>query len=295
LSDSYTGVKVIEINKEVINSFYSAGEIEISLLDGRMRLEKYQNMFVVLKDEVPKDQGGTASALCRVKGNKLVKLFVTKDTCMSSIAPRNKEQLFAFEMLLDDNIEIAAITGMAGTGKSLLALSAALHKLEERKYKRIILSNAMNQIGRDKIGFLPGDIMDKFLPFNQGYLCNIERLLGYKKDSVVNLMEQMPVEFIPLQVLRGADWPDSFIIIDEAQNINHNETLAFGTRAAENSKVVMLGDLRQRDTNLSREATGIYKFTNSSIAKESDFIASIELIKCERSRVAAIFAEIFEE
>ncbi len=295
MSDSYTGVRVIEVIKAMIDDFYSHGEIEISYFDGRMRLNKHQNMFVVLKDEIPKDQGGTASALCRVKGDKLVKLLVNKDTCMSSISPRNKEQLFAFEMLLNDSIQIVSMTGKAGVGKTFLALGMALHKLEERVYDKIILTKSMSQVGKSLIGFLPGDLDAKILPFNQGYLCNMEFLLGGRKKNVEDLIDQMPIEFIPIQLVRGATWPKSLIIVDEAQNLGHLETLTVGTRVGEGSKIIFLGDLQQRDEKLSREATGIHKIVNSSLMKESPFTASIELIKCERGKVAEIFAEVFEE
>lgn len=292
---SYTGVRVIEVNKSIIDDFYSrGGEIDISIFDGRMRLNKHQNMYVVLKDEIPKDQGGVASALTRVEGNKLVKLNVNKKTLVSSIRPRNKEQEFAFDALLNDDIKVVALTGKAGVGKTILAISAALYLIEEGKYDRIILTRNMSQVGKNGIGYLPGDVLDKTLPFNQGYLCNFERLYGDSMKSQ-STIEQLPVEFIPLQLIRGASWAKSIVILDEAQNTTHHEVLTFGTRIGEDSKAILLGDLQQRDVNLSKEATGIHKLINSPIMKESPISASIELLKCERGETAAMFAKVFEE
>jgi PhoH-like ATPase len=294
LTDSYTGVRVIEVQKQLIDNFYSRGEIEISNFDGRMRLSKHQNMFVVLKDEIPKEQGGVASALCRIVGDKLVKLSVSNKTIASSIRPRNKEQLFAFEALLSDDIQVVALTGKAGVGKTLLALSTALRQVEEGRYDKIILTRQMTQVGKNSIGFLPGDLDDKFLPFNQGYMCNFEYLYGDSMKSQATI-EQLPIEFIPLQLVRGASWNKCIVILDEAQNTTHHEVLTFGTRIGEESKVILLGDLQQRDVQLSKEQTGIHRLVNSSLMKKSKFTASIELLKCERGCVSQLFANIFGE
>jgi PhoH-like ATPase len=289
---SYTGVRVIEVEKALIDDFYSDGRISLSNFDGRMRLSKCQNMFVVLKDRIPKDQGGVASALCRVQGDELVKLLVNQKTIMSTIRPRNKEQIFAFEALLNDDIQVVAMTGRAGTGKTLLAISAALRQIEEGRYDRIILARQMTQVGKNSIGFLPGDLYDKFLPYNQGYLCNFEQLLGSKSEG---MLDNLPIDFIPLQLIRGASWSKSIVILDEAQNTTHHEILTFGTRIGEESKVIILGDLQQRDVSLSRESTGIHKLVNSPQMKENPISASIELIQCERGDVAKMFADIFGE
>jgi predicted ribonuclease YlaK len=96
-------------------------------------------------------------------------------------------------------------------------------------------------------------------------------------------------------LIRGASWPDSVIIADEMQNASWHETLTFGTRVGENSKVILLGDLNQRDTKSSIENTGLYKFINSPIVKENPIAASIHLIKSERGEVSALFSKVFDE
>jgi len=122
--ENYTGVKVVETSKENIDSFYKNGFLDLSVFDGRMRLSKHQNMFLVIKDIIPKDNGGCASGLGRIVGDNVVKLKVNNDTRMSSVRPRNKEQLFAFDMLMDDSIQVVSMTGIAGTGKTILVLSS---------------------------------------------------------------------------------------------------------------------------------------------------------------------------
>lgn len=293
MAENYTGIKVIHTSKENIGLFYRDGYLDLDIFDGRLRLSKHQNLFLVIKDEVPKEQGGCGSALGRVKGSRVCKLNVSDNTVLASVKPRNKEQIFAFEMLMDDNIQAISITGRAGTGKTLIAMATALSKIEERVYDRIILSRPMSQVGKKEIGFLPGSALEKFKPFNQGYMCNFEYLLGSKDTDAA--MEQLPVEFVPIQLIRGASWPNSIILIDEAQNLGHLETLTVGTRVGEGSKIIFLGDLNQRDERLSRESTGIFKLTNSPIFKENLITASIELQKCERGPVPTIFSDIFED
>jgi PhoH-like ATPase len=294
LSDSYTGVKVLYTEKKNIDYIYRNGFIDLNIFDGRLRLSKHQNMFLVIKDEVPKDQGGAGSVLCWVKDSRAVKLKTSNATAMSAITPRNKEQAFAFEALLNNNISVVSITGKAGSGKTIMALSAALCGVETGEYSRVILVRNMVQVGKNHLGYLPGDLLEKTLPFNQGYLCNIERLLNNGKKSVNDLMDQMPIDFLPLQVIRGASWPNSVIILDEAQSCSTHEILTFGTRIDEGSKVILLGDLQQRDIQISKEATGLYKFINNPITKESNFVAHIELIKSERGKVAELFSKVFE-
>lgn len=295
MSDSYTGVKVLYTSKENIDLVYKNGYIDLSIFDGRLRLNKNQNMFIVLKDEVPKEQGGVASVLCWVKGERAEKIKTDNNTSISSIRPRNKEQIFAFEALLDDNIPVVSLLGRAGVGKTILTLCAALQKVEEGVYDKIVLVRNMSQVGKNHIGFLPGLLEDKVMPFNQGYLCNIEQLVGGSKNKVDDLIKQMKIEFMPLQLIRGASWINSFVVLDEAQNSTAHEILSFGTRAGENSKVVLLGDLQQRDINISKEGTGLFQFVNSSLSKQSELVAHIELIKSERGPVSTLFANVFSD
>jgi PhoH-like ATPase len=294
LAEHYTGIKVLHTQKENIDSFYRNGYIDLNVFDGRLRLSSYQNMFLVIKDEVPKEQGGCASALGRIKGTRAEKLKVNDNTTMSSIKPRNKEQLFAFDVLADDSISVVSLTGRAGVGKTLLFLSMAISKIEQGLYDRIILVNNLTQVGRP-LGALPGDVLEKSLPFNQGYLCNIERILNGDKRKVQDLIDQSKIEFMPLQVVRGASWARSIVCLDEVQNASPHEVLTFGSRVDEGSKVVLLGDLQQRDVKVSKENTGLYRFVNSSLSKESDFVAHIELIKSERGKVSELFANVFAD
>jgi PhoH-like ATPase len=141
---------------------------------------------------------------------------------------------------------------------------------------------------------LPGDVDEKFRPYLQNYLCNLEFMLGGKPDAIEDLVQQYRIEFIPIQLIRGASWHDAFVIADEVQPLDYHEMVTLGTRVAEGSKLVIMGDLGQRDEKIEIEDTGIYKFVNSTGAKKSSIVASLELIKSERSAVSQLFADVFE-
>jgi len=285
MTDLYPGIRVHNVKKELIDKLYSDKEIEV--WDNRYNW--YENLYVVVKDET----GSSSSALAKVKGNKLKLLFVDQNLNISGIKARNKEQCFALDALLDDYIKVIVLTGKAGTGKTILTLAAALHAMDQRKYDRIILTRPMSWVGKHSLGALPGDIEDKFGPYLENYMCNLQYMMGGNKQRVKDLIAQYHMEFLPLQLIRGASWANSFIVADEVQTLDYHEMVTLGTRVGENSKIVIMGDLAQRDEKITRDKTGIYKFVNSDEAKNSNFVSSIELIKTERGKVAELFAEVF--
>ncbi len=304
--DSYTGVKVVHASKDVIDTLYTDGSLEVDLFDGRLKLRDHQNIYVVLTNKVEDEKGNvlipsTSSAITRVIGDRLVKLSIQKDTLVGGIRPRNKEQQMALDALTDDSIKALTLTGMAGTGKTLLALAAGLHKIDQKIYDRIILTRPMTQVGRHDLGILPGEVNDKFGPYLQNYMCNMEFLLkggSSNKRSMTDIqaiIEHYKMEFIPLQLIRGASWPGAFILADEVQTLNYHEMLTLGTRVGEDSKLVIMGDLAQRDEKIAKDRTGIWKFANSEMVQRSQLTAHIELIKCERSEIAKLFSDVFED
>ena len=283
----YTGVKVKTFNKETIELLYQEKEILLSE-QSDSELQALQNLYVVCKDS----SGSNTSALARVKKDKLT-LLDPEINC-SNVYPRNKEQRMAMDALIDDTIKVVTLTGRAGTGKTLLTLAAALDAMDKKKYKRIILRRPMSWVGKHGLGALPGDVDEKFRPYLQNYLCNLEFMLGGKPDAIEDLVEQYRIEFIPIQLIRGASWHDAFVIADEVQPLNYHEMVTLGTRIAEGSKLVIMGDLAQRDEKIAKEKTGIYKFINSNQAKQSKITASLKLIKSERSDVSQLFADVFD-
>ena len=298
MNDLYSGVRVISTIKENIDKVYKEHKIDLDVFDGRLRLKDNQNQYVVLNDKILNEKGeeiggGSQSVVCRVKGEQLVQLTVSKDTQVSGIQPRNKEQAMSLDALLDPSIGVVALTGSAGVGKTLITLSAALDLFDKEVYNRIILTRQMTQVGKQELGILPGEIGDKFGPYLKNYMCNFEHLLG-RRQSIDDLIRHYQMEFIPFQLIRGASWPNSIIIGDELQNADYHEMLTLGTRVGENSKLVIMGDLQQRDTKIPKEKTGLFKWTNNEKVRKSEMTASINLIKNERSPISQLFAEVFD-
>jgi PhoH-like ATPase len=285
MSDLYSGVRVIETTVDVIQELYKSKEIDLP--DNRFNW--YPNQYVVLKDL----SGSSSSALAKVRNGQLI--LLPHDLAAGNIRPKNKEQVFALDALLDDTIKVVVLTGRAGSGKTLLSLAAAIAKTEAKKYKNILLTRIMTQVGKQDLGILPGELDDKFYPYLRNYMCNLDLIIGERKTNMDDLIERYNAEFLPFQLLRGASIHHTYTIADECQTLDYHEMLTLGTRIGEGSKVVILGDLKQRDTKIAKEKTGLYKFVNSEEAKNSPFVASIELLKSERGEVATLFADIFEE
>lgn len=295
----YTGVKVLEVSLDLINELYLSKSLPIVKLPPQ---QYWQNEFLVIKDIT----GGTASALCRIIKESAF-LINTKQLDKGKVVglkPRNKEQEFAMDALLDETIRVVALTGSAGVGKTLIALACAMHLKDTSKYDRIILTRPMSQVGIERtMGFLPGTVDEKFLPFLSNYFDNMEQLAGSNKKrngirqqfNHEETMDFYNIECIPLALIRGASWVNSIILADEVQSLPKHEMLTLGTRVGETSKLVLMGDLKQIDGYIKGPETGLYKFINSKQAKESELVASIHLLKSERGPVSTLFANIFEE
>ncbi len=282
----YTGVKVLEnLSPEVLNKIHNKKVISTSQLDGRAAF--YPHMFLVLKAT------GQQSALARVGSTAKEVLLLDQKTSASGIEPRNKEQIMAMNVLMDDEVPLNIMTGRAGTGKTLLSMAVALEKIEQKKYKRLILTRPMSQVGKRDLGALPGDVGEKFGPYLNNYYSNLEYMVGPK--SVIDAINQYKIEFIPLQLMRGTSFFNAFIIADEVQVLDHHEMLTLGTRMGEGCKLVVMGDLNQRDENIAKNRTGIYKLMQDNRIKESSLASAIELIKIERSALSRLFAETFDE
>lgn len=274
---AFTGVKVIGVSSEKINALYKSKTIELDK-------DEYPNLFIVFKAE-------NQSALTRVSADGKSGILISDKLSASGIKPKNKEQTMALDMLLDDKVPVNILTGRAGSGKTILSLAVALSKIEAGKYKKLILTRPMSQVGQYNLGMLPGMVDEKFLPYLGNFQSNLSQLGG--KD-LEHLMEIYDIDCMPIQLMRGCSFKDTFVICDEVQVLDSMEILTIGTRVGENSKILFLGDLNQRDSNIAKTNTGLYKLMNAPKAKESALIAAIDLIKCERSAVSALFGEIFE-
>jgi len=251
------------------------------------------NSFAVLHGS-----SGNGSAIIRVQADgKTVRPLKGSGPAVWGIRPRNKEQHFAFDLLLDDNIRLLTLVGQAGTGKTLLALAAGLQKTaEEQVYQRLLVSRPVFPLGKD-IGFLPGDVNEKLRPWMQPVHDNLELLLGIssreKKGgrSSDELFDMDMIHIEPLTYIRGRSIPSQFILVDEAQNLTPHEVKTIITRAGDDTKIVLTGDPHQIDNPyVDSTNNGLVHVVNRF--KGESISGHITLMKGERSALAERAAEL---
>jgi len=214
-----------------------------------------------------------------------------KKTRNYGIEPRNAEQTFAFEVLNDPQIKLVALTGKAGTGKTLLALAAALANLSS--YKQILLARPIVALSNKDIGFLPGDAKEKVAPYMQPLFDNLSVIKNQfasnsteiKKLDDLQKSEQLIIE--ALAFIRGRSLSETYCIIDEAQNLTPHEIKTIITRAGEGTKMVFTGDIQQIDQPyLDSESNGLVYMIDRM--KEQEIFAHVNLVKGERSQLSEL-------
>ena len=291
IAELYSGVAELTVDDAVLAELYEKGEVKVPQLDEDEALSP--NSFAVLQGS-----SGQGSAIVRIPPNDgKMRLIKGSGPTVWGIRPRNKEQQFAFELLLDDNVQLVTLVGQAGTGKTLLALAAGLQKsAEEQVYQKMLVSRPVFPLGRD-IGFLPGDINEKLRPWMQPVHDNLELLLSLssrdKKDgrSSDELFYMDMINIEPLTYIRGRSIPRQFMLIDEAQNLTPHEVKTIITRAGDDTKIILTGDPYQID-NPYVDATNnglvhvVRRFRSDSVA------GHITLTKGERSELAERAAQL---
>ena len=211
------------------------------------------------------------------------------------IEPRNAEQSFAFEVLTDPNIKLVALTGKAGTGKTLLALAAALSQMND--YKQILLARPIVALANKDLGFLPGDEKQKVAPYMQPLFDNLNVIKGQfapggsdaRKIDDLQKNGQLVIE--ALAFIRGRSLSETFCIIDEAQNLTPHEIKTIITRAGEGTKMVFTGDIQQIDSPyLDAQSNGLAYMVDKM--KGQELFAHINLIKGERSQLSELASDL---
>ena len=212
-----------------------------------------------------------------------------------SITPRNAEQTFSVHALLRDEIDLVALTGKAGTGKTLLALASALH--QERNYNQILLARPIVPLANRDLGYLPGDVNEKITPYMTPLYDNLSVIKNqykantkeYKKIEEMQESERLVIS--PLAYIRGRSLSNTFFIIDEAQNLTPHEIKTIITRAGEGTKMVFTGDIQQIDSPyLDMKSNGLSYLTDKMI--KQDIFAHVNLVKGERSYLAELASDL---
>jgi PhoH-like ATPase len=288
VSGLYSGVQRLEISQEDIDKFYESGKINLSKTSVDTSQFK-PNQFLVMKD----NESGQGSAIAKFSSSKKPIYPIIDIKHAWELRPRNKEQKFALDLLFDDRIKIVTLTGKAGCGKTLLAVAAGLEQvIEQKKYDRLIVTRPIVSVGKE-IGFLPGTLEEKMAPWIAPIRDQLSFLFkGENGDQTLEwMLEKKTIEVEAISFIRGRSIPNSFMIIDEAQNLSVHELKTIITRVGENTKIILTGDLEQIDHDyLDSVSNGlaycVEKFKDHAIA------GHITLIKGERSKLASLAAEI---
>jgi len=292
VDEQYVGVTERVVPSSVIDNLYQAGAMPIGDLEGLRPHE-----FVILQAEESANQ--TAMVRMDTKRNRL-KLVMRHKEGVWGIFARNKEQLFAMNLLLDDEVSLVTLNGVAGTGKTLLTLACGLQKaLDEQVYRKMLVSRPIFPLGRD-IGFLPGDVEQKLNPWMKPIFDNLELLIsthgesrrrGNGEPQFQSLLDQRLIEVEPLTYIRGRSIPRQYLIVDEAQNLTPHEVKTVLTRAGEGTKVVMTGDPYQIDNPYVDALSNGLTYTVERF-KDSSVAGHVTLTKGERSELAELAATL---
>jgi PhoH-like ATPase len=293
----YTGVRFIPCDSmSDWNTLWETAEVTIEILsqDLQAKIKDINpNEFVIFEYGDSKcpayHKNGVLKVLKEKSNVKEVKAY-------SGIQGKNLEQKCALEILTDLTIPLVTLSGKAGTGKSFLALAAALQMINQGIYDKIVVMKPLIPVGGKDIGALPGDKFDKISAWLGPIKDNIDQILGSKTLSTNNRFEEMCregiIEVEAMAFIQGRSIPRSIIILDEAENITAREARMVIERCGKDSKVILLGDLSQvENPYLDAKSNGLAHAISGG--KKNALVASVTLTKVERSELAAVASDIF--
>ena len=279
----YTGRAEILVDEQDIDRFYAGEELWIDSEEYIL----YPNQFIMLIS----NSNDKKTALAKFENyNRPLQKIVKSNKKVWSTEPRNKEQQFAFELLLDPAIPVVSLVGKAGSGKTLLALASGLEQTfgKGALYKKIVVTKPVEPVGKD-IGFLPGSMEEKMLPWLAPIQDNLQFLMGDDKATLELYMDKGQIEVEAMTFIRGRSISNAFIVIDEVQNMTQHEIKTVLTRVGEGTKIVLTGDIEQID-NVYIDATNNGLSYVVERLKDEQITGHVTLLKGERSKVATIAA-----
>ena len=279
----------VDTHRELIDALYASGEVSIpAAFDGMVT-----NEYVVLS-------AGSSSALARVFGDRLH--LVERRRQVWGLNARSKEQIFALDLLMDPDVSVVALSGFAGTGKTILALAAGLEQVMEpaldrrSRYDKLAIYRPVVAHGKADLGFLPGGLEEKLSPWMAAILDNVTALTEHRSYAdarrvVDEMVAQDRLSLESITFLRGRSLQNQFVIVDEAQNLEVPTLKTLLTRVAEGTKIVFTGDLAQIDTPYVSAHNNALAVLMEAFAGQECF-GAVTLCKGERSRVADLAADL---
>ena len=287
LTDLYSGMIEQMASPEKIARFRAEGELE---LNGGGKY--FPNEFCTLIDETNPKR--TALGKVDPTGKKLMPILDVRDGVWG-IKPRNREQHFAFDALLDDRIKLVTLMGKAGTGKTLMAMAAGLKRtVLDREFRRLVVARPTISMGKE-LGFLPGSLEEKLSPWMQPIHDALELLsdlnMGHDHRRSTDLMRSGTIVVEALSYIRGRSIANQFMVIDEAQNLTPLEVKTIITRVGNGTKIIFTGDPWQIDNPYVDSSSNGFNYIVSKF-RDHAIAAHIELQKGERSELAELAANI---
>ena len=287
IKDLYTGMREISMSPEKLANFRANGELETN--GGK---QYFPNEYCTLLDE----SNPKRTVLSRVDGTgtKFIPILDCRDGVWG-IKPRNREQHFAFDALLDDRIKLVTLMGKAGTGKTLMAMAAGLKRtVLDREFRRLVVARPTIAMGKE-LGFLPGSLDEKLAPWMQPIHDALEMLsdlnMGHDHRRSADLMRSGTIVVEALSYIRGRSIANQFMIIDEAQNLTPLEVKTIVTRVGNGTKLIFTGDPYQIDNPYVDSSSNGFNYIVSKF-RDQALAAHIELQKGERSELAELAANI---
>ena len=287
IKDLYTGMFDMMVSAEKMAAFRANGELEVN--GGKTY---YPNEYCTLIEETNPKR--TALTKVDATGKKLVPIIDSREGTWG-IKPRNREQHFAFDALLDDRVKLVTLMGKAGTGKTLMAMAAGLKKtVLDREFRRLVVARPTISMGKE-LGFLPGSLDEKLAPWMQPIHDALEMLsdlnMGHEHRRSGDLMRSGSIVVEALSYIRGRSIANQFMVIDEAQNLTPLEVKTIVTRVGHGTKIVFTGDPYQIDNPYVDSSSNGFNYIVSRFRTEA-VSAHIELQKGERSELAELAANI---
>lgn len=278
-------IEVLEnMDNNLIDRLYTENE---GVAAEEFNLNPKANQYFILK-------GNKSSALAHYDPlNKTMNRIEKKR--VYGISPRNAEQTFSIDALTRENLDLVALTGKAGTGKTLLALAAALH--QEKKYAQILLARPIVPLANRDLGYLPGDVSEKITPYmtplydNLAVIKNQYKTTSKEYKKIEEMQENEKLVISPLTYIRGRSLSNVYFIVDEAQNLTPHEVKTIITRAGEGTKMIFTGDIQQIDSPyLDMKSNGLSYLTDKMLGQE--VFGHVNLVKGERSYLAELASNL---
>ncbi len=305
----YSGYEDLTVPGTLIDQLYEEKQIEIDALAphlivedpdaGSHEIELQANQFAHLRNELDESHTGLARRLADT--DHLIPVPPLRKP-VHGVMARNVQQTMAFDLLLDDDVQLITLLGTAGSGKTLLALAAGLTKtFTEERYDKLLVARPIMPMGRD-IGYLPGDKDEKLSAWMQPIFDNLEYLMSTRgagsqhaeskttDKRVEQLMSAGKIVLEPLTYIRGRSIPHQFMIVDEAQNLTPHEVKTIVSRVGAGTKIVLTGDVNQIDNPYLDTASNGLAYLVERL-KGHALVGHVTLAKSERSELASLAAE----